>query len=219
MAVLYNVGISVGRACFTLFSRWEVEGRESVPRKGRLIIVANHQSNMDPPLIAATMPRRVYFLGKKELFANRLFSVILDAWGVYPVGRSGHDFSALLRSVQLLEQEKALVVFPETTRNPRGMRRSAPGVAYLALKTGAPILPVGITGTEHVGPMIRVAMPLCRVKVSIGTAFTLPPVDGPPSREVLEGMTELVMRRVAALLPLEYRGIYASSVALAQGGE
>ena len=208
MAILYNIGTGLARTCFTLFSRWSVEGREAVLPWGRLLVVANHQSNADPPVVAASLPRRVYFMAKRGLFANGLVNSILAAVGVYPLDRDGRDTAALQWALQVLEEDKALALFPEGTRGRGGMRKGVSGVAYLALKSQAPILPIGITGTENIPGLLRVAMPLCRIHVRIGQPFTLPLMEGNVSRPQLEELTDMILGRVAQLLPPEYRGVY-----------
>ena len=104
-----------------------------------------------------------------------------------------------------------MTLFPEGTRSPGAMRKAHSGVARLALLSQAPLLPVAITGTEHIGHWLRVVYPTGRLRVRIGSAFTIPPIDGQPSKEALNSMTEMVMRRVANLLPESYRGVYGAS--------
>ena len=208
MAILYHIANSWTKTAYTLFSKWEIEGREAVPPKGPLLIISNHQGNADPPLIAASIPRRVYFFGKGGLFYGPIASAILRACGVYPLSRDGQDVAAALWGLHTLRQDKALSIFPENTRSLGGMRRALPGVAYLALKTQTPILPVGITGTEKIPGLWRVAFPFCRVKVKIGEPFSLPVVEGNIPRDQLQAFADMLMERVAQLLPPEYRGLY-----------
>lgn len=212
MAILYNIAAGLARTSFTLFSHWSVEGKEEVPPRGRLLVVANHQSNADPPVLAASLPRRIYLMGKRGLFANRLLSFTLKALGVYPLNRDGHDTAALQWGLQILEREQVLVLFPEGTRRRGGMHKGMPGVAYLALKSQAPILPVGITGTENIPGLLRVAMPLCRIHVRIGQPFTLPLMEENVSRLQLEELADMILTRVAQLLPPQYRGVYGCPV-------
>lgn len=196
------------RRVLTWFADWRVEGQEYVPPFGPLIVVANHLSNLDPPLLAVSIPRRLHFVAKRTLFRFGL-GIFLRAYGAYPVDRDGADTPAMLWALRLLQRDGTLVVFPEGHRNPRGgMRRGQPGLALLALKSQAPILPVGITGTEHLGPLWRVAFPTGRIRVRIGQPFTLPLVQGRVPREQLQALTDMVMERVALLLPRAYRGVY-----------
>ena len=111
----------------------------------------------------------------------------------------------------LLANDKPIALFPEGTRSfGEGMGRGHPGVAYLAVKSQAPILPVGITGTENIRGYLRLPFPFCRMTVTIGDPFTLPSLEGKITRAVLQNMTDMIMYRVASLLPPDYRGHYAS---------
>ena len=213
MTLFYQAGRGLAQFCFTAFGRWEVVGRELAPPGGPLIVVANHLSYADPPLLVASLPRPLNFVAKRELFANPIMGFLLREIGAYPLDRSGMTVDALRQMLRLLAQDRAVVLFPEGHRSPdHTMKESMAGAAYLAIKSQAPILPVGITGTEKI-PGWRIAFPLCPFKVNIGQLFILPTLEGMPSRAVVESMQEMIMFRIAALLPPEYRGVYAISAA------
>jgi len=208
MGLMYNLSSNLARVCFSTFGRWKVEGQEAIPPRGRLLVVANHQSNADPPVVSAAIHRRVWFVGKRELFRNPISAAVLRAWGIHPVKRNGRDIDGLRWILQMLEQEQAVAIFPEGTRSPRGMRVANRGVAYIAMKSQATILPVAITGTENVRAMWRVPFPFCSIHVKIGQPFSLPLIEGKLDQAVMDSLTEMIMMRVAALLPEEYRGVY-----------
>ena len=211
VTIPYTLGRGLGRLCFSIFGRFEVEGREAVPPRGRLLVVANHLSNADPPVVAAAMPRRVWFLAHKGLFKNPLLALAFKAWGVHAVSRGGNDPAAARWALNVLEQEGVVGLFPEATRSPEGLRKPLYGVAYLASKTQSPILPIGITGTERVPGYWRILFPFHKIRARIGSPFTLPVIEGKPSREVLESLTDMIMMRIAELLPDEYRGVYRNA--------
>ena len=204
----YRAGPLLGRLCFRAFGRLEVAGAECVPHFGPLIVVSNHLSLNDPPLLVAAISRPLFFIGKKELFGNPITRFFMRSFHVLPFNRSAAGIDAMRALMQNLERDRAVVIFPEGTRSPdQTMQKGFLGVVYLAMKSQAPILTVGVTGTEKF-PLWRVTFPFRRLKASIGPPFTLPIIEGRPSREVMSSLLDMVMQRVADQLPPEYRGVY-----------
>lgn len=210
VAPFYYTANGVLWSLLRVLSHWHVHGREAVPRHGPLIVVANHLSHLDPPLLATSLPRRVAFLAKQELLAVPIAGRCIRAYGVVTVNR-GQDFrSSMARLKELLGQDRAVAIFPEGTRSRGGgLQRAKLGVAMLAAESQAPILPVAITGTERVRNL-RGAFTHPRITVTIGEAFTLPVVQGSMARAQFTSLTDMIMGRVAALLPPGYRGEYAA---------
>ncbi len=217
MTVLYGVCNTLMRGALRIFGDWKVEGLENVPPMGPLIVVSNHQSNMDPPILAASIPRPITFMAKRGLFHNPIASRFFTAYGAFPLNESGKDLAALQRGVRLLEQDGVLGIFPEGTRSPGAMRKAIPGIGLIALRSRAPILPVGIVGTEVIGPPWQVAIPRGTFTIRIGQPFTAPYFEGAVARGQLESITTIIMERVAALLPDSYRGEYALASRAAAG--
>ena len=191
-----------------IFADWQVTGRENVPPMGPLIIVANHQSNFDPALLSTSIPRRTVFLAKRDAFKPPIVSWLLRSYGAFPLNRGGADIRAYRWALDQLERDQALVLFPEGTRTSGGMRRARTGVARLALKSQAPLLPVGITGTEPLQGVVRLFKPTGEIRMNIGSVFSIPSIDESLSKEVLGSLTDMIMQRVAALLPPSYQGVY-----------
>lgn len=188
-----------------LFTRRQVRGRENIPDRGPLLVVSNHLSLADPPLLNNVFDREVRFMAKKQLFRFRLIGNFIRGLGAFPVYRGRPDMRAFRQAEQILAQDLALIIFPEGTRSRSGqLQKAFPGPARIALRNGAPILPVGITGTEKLErPPWVFSRP--RVTVNIGYPFHLPPTASKLNKTEL---TRYMMEHVADLLPPEYRGIY-----------
>ena len=210
MSVIYHMGKGLGKFCFNVFGRLEVTGRENVPRQGPLIIVSNHLSFTDPPVLVCSLPRNMDFLGKKELFGNPASDFLMRNFHVHPFDRLGLGVDAIRMAMRLLAQDKALVIFPEGQRSrDHKLGDGLPGAAYMALRSQAPIIPVGVTGTEKISCW-QMPVPLTRFRVNIGQPFSLPVVEGTPSRGAVASMRDMIMSRIAALLPPEYQGDWAT---------
>ena len=216
--IWYRLGRVATRIFLPTFGSVEVVGRSRVPRDGPLIVAANHQSFSDPPLIVYAISRPLFFLAKKGLFTGPIVSFALRMWHAYPVKEDGQASDSLRWAQQTLSAGRALLVFPEGKRNPGALGEAIDGLTYLALRSGAPILPVGLTGTEKAPTLLRIPFHFQRLKVVIGEPFHLPPMKGRVDRAQLREMTQLIMTRIAELLPPEYRGFYADCVGTGEAG-
>ena len=205
--LLYRFTGLTMRGLLRLFSTWRIEGLENVPTSGPLILVANHVSNLDGPLVGASIPRRISFIAKRGVVKS-LFGRLLRLYGVRAMNEDGRDAGVFFWARKILESDGTLLFFPEARRNPEGMQKANPGVALIATKTQTPILPVALIGTEGIGPLWRVIMPTGKFTVRIGKPFVLPKVQGPIERPQLESLGETIMQRVASMLPERYRGAY-----------
>lgn len=211
----YNLINVVFRLVLTLLTDWEVSGVENVPTTGPLIVAANHISFLDGLFLALVIPRHVHLITKVESLNIPILGGFIGLWGAFPVRRGVVDRKALHKALTLLAQGKVLGFFPEGTRG-RGatthkLLRAKPGITVVALRSGAPILPVGFTGTENPfsprSPWLQLRRP--KVHIQIGTPFTLPRHEGQVDREMLYTLTSDIMYRIADLLPPEYHGYYA----------
>ena len=212
MGIVYSGSVGLEKLLLRAFAEdWTVVGKENVPLKGRLIVVPNHVSNADPSMVATALPRSIKFLAKDSLFRHPISRWFFNSYGAYPLKRASIDVGAYRWARKVLAAEQALVLFPEGKRGVDGLGPGLPGVTRLALATGAPLLPVGITGTAHLGPFYRVLYPTGRIAVTIGKPFKLQATDGSIDKESVARFTEQIMRSIADLLPQSYRGIYADS--------
>ena len=194
------------------FADIDVQHRERLDVDGPVIYVCNHLSNLDPPIVASVLPRRALFLAKREIFNNPLFTFLLSGWGAYPVNRHSADLKALRWAESMLSIGRAIVLFPEGTRsrNMEGLKRGQIGTALVAAKTGATLVPIGLYGTDHLQNVLKVLMPIAKIKMSVGKPFRVR--DGISSRNELQLATSEIMSRLAVELPEERRGIYADRV-------
>ena len=208
-AVYYWVNVLTWvRLISTLAIRADIKGRESIPRKGALILASNHLNVADPPILTALSPRRVVWMGKQELFDIPVFGILYHLFGCIPVRRFHADLHALRRSQEALRRGLMLGMFPEGTRSgERGLGRGEPGTALLAMRTDTPIMPVAIWDTEGM-KLPRDFFRRTSVHVVFGEPFRLPKPQRLTKEAVEEG-ADVIMRRIAELLPERYRGIYA----------
>ncbi len=209
MPWFYYVARLIAKTCLRLFTRWQVRGRENVPSQGPLLVVANHVNLVDVPLLSASFDRMLIFMAKKELFHFRLIGYLIGSLGAFPVHRGQLDRKVLRQANQVLAEGLALFIFPEGTRSRSGrLQHAFPGSALIALRSGAPILPVGIIGTKKLRGITWV-LRRPQIMVNFGLPFHLPPVNGKLSKIELAELTNFIMGHIAELLPVEYRGNYA----------
>jgi 1-acyl-sn-glycerol-3-phosphate acyltransferase len=170
--MLYEVLKPVTRGLARLAFGLEAHGTEHVPMSGPTLVVANHSSVLDPPLVGAASPRTLHFMAKAELFDVPLFGRFIHALNARPVRREGHDASALRAALKLLDEGRALLVFPEGTRGDEGVLRDGkPGAGMLAMLSGAQVVPTFIQGSGHAWPRGGKGPRLAKVRVDFGKPF------------------------------------------------
>jgi len=208
-AVFYWVNIrSWAWLIVWLVTRRAIRGREGLPSQGALILARPPLNLADPPILTVVMPRRVVWMGKQELFDIPVFGLLYHLLGCIPVRRFQADLRALRRSQAALQRGLVLGMFPEGTRSAgQGLTRAEPGTALLAIRTDTPVMPVAIWGTEDVR-LPRDFFRRTPVHVVFGEPFRLPKPQRLTKEAVEEG-ADLIMRRIAELLPERYRGVYA----------
>ena len=152
----------------TVLLRPQVSGRGRIPRRGGCIVVANHESPIDPFVLGLACHRTIRYVAKAELYQSRMLRPFLRAFGVIPIGRGEGDHRALAAARDLVERGALVGVFPQGTCLPYRHRPFRRGAARLALETGAPIVPVALVNTERVIPPKRFKIGLPRVRIVIG---------------------------------------------------
>jgi 1-acyl-sn-glycerol-3-phosphate acyltransferase len=190
-----------------------------LPTSGPLIVVANHSSALDAPLItgylAPRIRRPVHWMVKQELMTDRLLGPIVRAYGSFGVHRGSADTDAYRTARAVLDAGRVLASHPEGTRSREGtLVRARPGLARIAIRSGAPILPVGVEGLERFLPRdTTIPRPFKRVRVRFGEPFTLDaPPDDADRREALSAATTEIMVRIGRLLPERQWGAYADEI-------
>lgn len=185
-----------------LLTRVRVVGKENVPRAGAFVLAPVHRSNIDTPLAAAITRRRLRFMGKDSMWKWRWFGWVLSSLGAFPVTRGTADREALRRCIAVLRAGEPLVLFPE------GERKSGPivhplfdGAAYVAVKAGVPVVPVGIGGSERVQAKGSRFVRPARCVVVVGAPMTAPrDAEGRVRRSAVRELTESLHAELQRLL-------------------
>jgi 1-acyl-sn-glycerol-3-phosphate acyltransferase len=192
---------------FTLLTHRQVSGLENVPKQEPYLIVTNHLSAFDPPLIMATLPLPITVFAASTHRSDFLIGELMNQLGAIWVRRGEADRQALRTAIEALKAGHIVGVAPEGTRSKTGaLQAGKVGAAYLATRANVTLLPVVVTGTEMIAPTLkRLRRP--RVAVTIGEPFRLP-ASGHAGAAELEIYTDQIMRILAAMLPEKYRGVY-----------
>ncbi|MFD7923957.1 lysophospholipid acyltransferase family protein [Streptomyces sp. NPDC059740] len=198
-------GAAVGRriGIGLMYGLWRprVLGAWRVPAAGPVILAVNHTHNVDGPMLMGTAPRPVHFLIKQEAFAGALGS-FLDAIGQVSVDRTGTDRHAVTAALGVLDRGGVLGIFPEGTRGAGDFASLRGGLAYFALRSGAPVVPVAVLGTaERAGRMVPALPPLrSRVDVVFGDPFDAGDGSGRRTRTALDAATVRIQQQLTAHL-------------------
>ena len=198
--MLYAILKPLAVALMRLYFRIEARGAEHVPLVGPVLLVANHVSLLDPPIIGGMSRRPLSFMAKEELFRVPLFGWLIRNLNARPVRRDNADPRALKDALKVLHAGEALLVFPEGTRGPEGaVREAKPGAGLLAVMSGAAVVPVYIQGTGRALPRGRLWPRPAKVIVRFGPplSFKAPPSDG--RREHYRAAAGEMMRAIAQL--------------------
>nr|BBH90469.1 1-acyl-sn-glycerol-3-phosphate acyltransferase [Thermosporothrix sp. COM3] len=208
---LYELLRVIAIVVLHLIARIRIRGRYNIPRKGPYIIVSNHLSWTDVPLVPLHVPGRVVYMAKEELFYSKL-GWLVRFLGAFPVKRNWADRQAIRAAGEQLQKGKVFVIFPEGTRSKsRALGKAFNGLGMIALRAGVPVLPVAIWGSENVLKKFG-----AEVTISYGEPLHLKPKGAKMTREDIEEATETVMRKIAEMLPPQYRGYYGDQPPVAK---
>ena len=208
-AGFYAFARTVVRLIRPLIARLQTVGVENVPRSGPVILALNHVAWIDTPLAALRLPRRTHFMAKIEMFRVPALGGIMRLLGSFPVRRGEGDRESLRVAERLLAEGQMVVIYPEGHRSGGRLIRAHPGASLIAFRSGAPVVPVAISGTEQVFKGFRYGPWAPRVTISYGKPIALKASGARHTRDDLANSTHLIMRHIAELLPPAYRGEYA----------
>lgn len=213
--VLFVAGYFVGPVVISLVADFKIEGPGRIPRKGSVMFTSNHMSQWDLVVVHNILPRPFYTMAKVEFFEFFFVGGLVRLIGAFPVHRGKADRQALNHAVELLKQGKLLGIFPEGHRSDNfALIEGHNGAALIARQSGATLVPVAITGTELVSRKTewKKNVPFWkrrpRVTVKIGLPYQLPQPE-PGQKDDLDELTDLIMSKIAELLPPEYQGEYS----------
>ena len=205
--VLYHALRYIAIAILNIIVRLRVRGLSNVPKQGAFIIASNHLAWTDIPFIPLYLRRKVVYMAKEEYYMSRL-AWLVRFLGAFPVKRGEGDRQALRAAEEQLKKGNILVIFPEGTRSrSRTMAKAHAGMGMIALRSGVPVVPAAIWGSEKTFKKFRP-----QVTVSYGEPMLLKPKGKKVTREDIDEATEQVMRKIAEMLPPQYRGAYGNDL-------
>ena len=207
------------RGIFRILSRVVITGKDNIPEHSAYLVAINHVSLFEAPFIGAFWPYPLEAMGASEVWDRAGQSLIARWYGAIPVHRGAYDRRLIDTVLSVLRSGYPLLIAPEGTRSHQpGMQQAMPGVAYLMDKANVPVIPVGVVGSteDFLKRALRGKRP--KIEMHIGKAINLPPVSGKGSdrRIARQKNADLVMAHIAALLPPEYRGVYAAHESISQ---
>ncbi len=188
--MLYTFLKNICKAFYYLTFRIEVEGQENIPLSGGAVICPNHKSNHDAVLITAVIKRRLTYLGKEELFKFKPLGFIFKKVGAIPIKRGTGDIGAVRKAIEVLKDDKLIIIFPEGTRNKSGdlLLDFHSGASLIAYKAQCPIIPCAIVGKFRPFSKIRVvfAKPLATLDATKNDVHNLTDLTKDSVRKMLE---------------------------------
>ncbi len=195
------------RFAYAALMRLEVRGLENVPARGPVIVMINHVNFFDSVVVLAALGRPITPMAKVEAFEDWRLRPLVATYGAIPVHRGAVDTAAIRSATEVLGSGGLLLISPEGTRSPTGaLMQGQEGLAYLATRTNANVLPVGIVGTPKLWPALK-HLRRAHITIAVGKPLQMQ-AAGKPTRDELRCLTDQAMHALAATLPEDMRGVY-----------
>lgn len=199
--MFYNVIKALAFFLLKVFFLIEAEGRKNVPKEGGLLVISNHCSQMDPVIIGAVSPRRLYYMGKEELFKIPFLRKLITSLGAFPVKRGEGDLKALSKVIELVSRGEAVLLFPEGSRSDDGeVKDFMHGASYVAFRTSVPVLPVAVKGSFEAMPKGCYFPKPTKIKVRFGEVLYFNYEKKSNLKEGVKAFTAFLRDRVVKLL-------------------
>jgi 1-acyl-sn-glycerol-3-phosphate acyltransferase len=201
MTIVYNIFYNLAKLFARVFFSMRVIHPERMVESGPLIIAVNHSSFFDPPLAGICSTRGVFYLARKTLLKWPFLGPLFPAMNVIPVERDGNDMSALREVIKKIKEGNGVILFPEGTRSRDGnLQPARAGIGLVIAKTGAPVLPMRISGAYEAFPKGATRLQSSQITVSIGEPLHFSPQEiSNPTRETYQILSNRVMDAIAAL--------------------
>jgi len=175
----------------------DVQGLDNIPQEGAYFLASNHESYFDFFFLAAALKRKIHFMAAEKFYKNKIWKLINDCMGSIRVDRYAHvNIATYKEIIKAIRRQRIIGIFPEGTRSPDGtLMRGKTGIAHLALKTGLPVIPVGLVGTYEILPKGKKFPRFTKATIKIGKPLYFDKSNG----EDLQNITDEIMCRIADL--------------------
>jgi 1-acyl-sn-glycerol-3-phosphate acyltransferase len=203
------------RLLFYAIAKITITGKENIPYGKPYMVAINHVSLYDPPFVLSLWPEMLEAMGASDIWKKKGQNILVDWYGGIKVHRGEYDRNVIDVVLNVFDSGYPLIIAPEGGRTHRpGMRRAMPGIAFILERARVPVVPVGVVGTTDDFAKKAFSFKRPSLEMHIGKPFFFPPIEGSGQqrREARQRNADLLMGHIAALLPEEYRGVYADQV-------
>lgn len=201
MRVSYGIGHTLFKAMAYHMLDYRVIGRERLHQAKAALLVCNHASYVDPPIVGVAFDEEIYFLARKTLMSNRLAEMVYRSWNSIPVDQEKPDMSSLKTVIRLLKEGEKVLVFPEGTRSPDGnLQEGQPGVGLIVAKAQVPVIPLRLFGTYEAMPPGSSRIHCSPVTLVVGEEWNYNPANyTAKGKELYEAITRDLMTEIGKL--------------------